>query len=525
LFLVGCLNVMNLLLIRGTTREREMSVCAALGATRGRLLRQLMAEAAVFAIASGVLGAFVAFCLQRALIAAAPAGLPRLDQISFGAGTLGLAAAASLAGALIAGVTPALWMARRSLFGRLHEPLRGGSIGPGGQIGRQLLVASQLALALIVTVAAALLVRSIQQLQTADLGFSPDRLSVVQVPLVGPQYADPQRRQQLFELLVSRMKASPGIVAATPVLLRPFTGTEGWDATFTGEGQRSEESEGNPSLHLEAVLPEYFSTVGTPIIRGRTFADADRKGSLPVVIVSESLARHAWPGSNAIGRRLKFGPPASPAPWMTVIGIVGDVRYRDLKAPPPAIYVPMGQGSFPARFLVVRAAVHDTPVLAMTQQALKSIDSAEPVTEAAPVTDLLAGELAGPRFHMSALIVFAAIAVLLAGVGVFGVLSAFVAQRSREVGLRIALGADLTRIRWLVLSKVGWPAALGLAAGTCAALATMPLLQPLLFQVSVLDPRAFAAGCVVLALLTTVAAIVPLRRAGAVDPASLLRSD
>ena len=525
LFVVGCINAMNLLLVRGTSREREISVCAALGATRWRLIRELIVESTILAAAGGVLGALVAFWLQRALIAAAPAGLPRLEQIGFDGRALGLAAAASALGAVLAGVAPALWTVRRSLFSGLRGASTPESVTTRGQVGRQMLVASQIAFALLVTVAAALLVRSLQQLQAADVGFSLAKVSVVQVPLVGPVYKDPQRRQAFFDELVSRMEALPGIAAATPVLLRPFTGTHGWDATFTREGQGREDSSANPGLHLEAVLPNYFSTMGIPIVRGRAFADSDRQGSLPVVIVSEALARYTWPGSTAVGKRLRFGTPDSPAPWMTVIGVVGDLRYRDLDAPPPAIYVPLRQMSFPARFLIVRASIEDAPVLAMTQRAVKEIDPAEPVAEASSMPDLLAGELAVPRFQMFALGLLAVVSVLLAGVGVFGVLSAVVAQRSRELGLRVALGARATDLRGLVLFKVGWPVALGLSAGTCVAFATMPLLRPLLFQVSAIDARAFAAGWVMLALITLLASLVPLRRASRVDPVALLRSD
>jgi putative ABC transport system permease protein len=525
LFVVGCMNVMNLLLVRGTTREREISVRAALGATRWGLIRQLMAESTLLAAAGGVCGALVAFWLQRALIAAAPAGLPRLEQIGFDGRTLGLAAAGSVLGAVLAGVAPALWTVRRNLFSGLRGASSPGSFSTRGQVGSQILVASQIAFALLVTVAAALLVRSLQQLQAADVGFSLSNVSVVEVPLDGPVYKDPQRRQAFFDELVSRMETSPGIAAATPVLLRPFTGTHGWDAIVTREGQGREEASANPGLHLEAVLPNYFSTMTIPIVRGRAFADSDRTGSLPVVIISESLARYTGSGSTAVGQRLKFGTPESSAPWMTVVGIVGDLRYRDLDAPPPAIYVPLRQTSFPARFLIVRASVEDAPVLAMTQRAVKEIDPAESVAEASSMPELLAGELAGPRFHVLALSLFAAVAVLLAGVGVFGVLGAFVAQRSRELGVRVALGARATDLHGLVLLKVGWPVALGLCAGTCVAFATSPWLRPLLFEVSAIDARAFAAGWVMLALTTLLASLVPLRRASRVDPVTLLRTD
>ena len=521
LFLVGCLNVMTLLLVRGTMREREISVCSALGATRSRLITQLLAESAGLAIAGGAAGALVAFWLQRLLLAAAPAGVPRLDQVGFDGRTLGLAVAVSLAGALLAGVAPAIVMVPRNLF----SGLRGSSGNTRRQIGGQMLVASQLAFALLVTIGAALLVRSLQQLQAVDLGFSPERLHVVQVPLVGRAYDEPERRRQLFDALVSRLETLPGIAAATPVLLRPFTGTEGWDATFTREGQGAQDASANPGVHLESVGPGYFSTIDTPILRGRAFTESDRQGSPPVAIISESLARDGWPGSTAVGKRIKFGAPDTAPPWMTVIGIVADLRYRDLKIPPPAIYVPAGQTSFPARFLLVRASVDEAPVLAMTQRALREIDPGEPVPEAASIAALLDGELAGPRFYMSALSLFAGITVLLAGVGVFGVLGAFVAQRSPEVGLRMALGATAIDIRRFVLSRIGWPAALGLSAGTGAAVAAAPQLGPLLFLVSARDAPAFAAGWAVLALVSLAAALIPLRRACRVDPVTLLRHE
>jgi predicted permease len=521
LFFVGCLNVTTLLLVRGATRERELSVCSALGATRSRLMTQLIAEAAILATAGGAAGTLVAFWLQRLLLAAAPAGVPRLDQVGFDGRTLVLALAVSLAGALLAGVAPAIVMVPRNLFSRLRGPAG----NTRGLVGGQLLVASQLAFALLVTIGAALLVRSLHQLQSVDLGFSLERLHVVQVPLVGRTYDEPERRRQLFDALVSRLDTLPGIAAATPVLLRPFTGADGWDASFTREGQGGQDASANPGLHLEAVWPDYFSTIDTPIRRGRAFVASDRTGSPPVAIISEALARNAWPGSSAIGKRIKFGTPDSGAPWMTVIGVVGDLRYRDLKAPPPAIYVPAAQTSFPARFLLVRANVDAAPVLAMTERALREIDPGEPVPGAASIAALLDGELASPRFYMSALSLFAGVAVLLAGVGVFGVLGAFVAQRSAEVGLRIALGATLIDIRRLVLARIGWPAALGLTAGTGAALAAAPQLGPLLFHVSTRDAPAFAAGWAVLALVSLAAAMIPLRRACRVDPVTLLRRE
>jgi predicted permease len=525
LFLVGSINVTNLLLVRGTARGREMAVRTALGATRARLVGQLVAEGASLAVTGGVLGAFVAYWLQRILIATAPVGLPRLDQVGFNARTIALAAAGSMLAAAVAGVAPAFITVRHALVERLRGNWTDGARVRGRQVGRQILIASQLAFALLVTVAAALLVRSLLQLQAVDLGFSSDRLTVVSVPLVGPAYEGIERRRQFFDELVSRMEAMPGISAATPVLMGPFTGIDGWDATFLVDGQGREEASANPGLHMETVLPNYFRTMGIRIQRGREFTDGDREGAQPVVIVSESLARRAWPRSAALGKRLKRGTVESSDPWMTVIGIVGDLHYRDLKASPPAIYLPLRQTPFPPRALIVRANVQDAPVLSMATQIVKGIDPGEPVTEASSIAALLAVELAGPRFHMFALGLFAFVVVLLAGVGVFGVMAAFVAQRSRELGVRMALGAKPTDLRRLVLSKVSWPAMVGLTAGSCMVLAATRPLRPLLFQVSVIDAEAFAAGWLILALAALLASLIPLRRAGRVDPVHLLRAE
>ena len=525
LFLVACIDVVILQLVRGTERAREISVRAALGATPSVLIGELVAETSLWVAVGGGVGTFAAYWLQHSLVSTAPAAIPRLDTIHFSVRTLMWVAGAGLLSILIAGIAPAVWTVRSALYSRLRGTGSDSSSSSRAQIGRQVLVAAQLAFALMVTVAGALLVHTLQQLQSADLGFSPAKLSVAQVPLVGAAYDDPERRLQVFDELVSRVQATPGVVAATPVLLRPFTGTEGWDATFAVEGQRAGDAAANPGLHLEAVAPNYFSTLGVSLIRGRAFTESDRKGALPVAILGESLARRAWPDASPVGKRLKFGGADSPAPWMTVVGVVRDLRYRDVKAPPPAIYVPLRQSPFPPRFLVLRASVDHLPILAITQRALQEIDATEPVTEAATIDDLLKTQLAGPEFHMFALVLFALVAVLLAGVGVFGVLGAFVAQRSREVGLRVALGANGRQVRRLVLSKVGWPVGLGLIGGTSLAFATTPFLGPLLFRVSAYDVSSFAAGWIVLLAITALASLIPIRRAARIDPVVLLRSE
>lgn len=524
LFVVGCINVMNLLLVRGAARERELAVRRALGATRRQLLTQLVTEVALLAIVAGAVGALLAFWLQRALIAASPPGIPRLDQVGFTGAVVAGAFGASLLAAAIAGALPALWTLPRTRFHRIQS-VNVVSGAPPRQRASQLLVALQFTFALLVVIAAGLLLRSLRELQTLSLGFSPENLTVVQVPLVGSRYDDADRRRQLFEQLVSRLESMPELSAATAVLLRPFTGTAGWDATYAAEGQTPNETAANPAVQLESVLPNYFATVQAPIRAGRAFTGSDGKGGLPVAIVSESIARSAWPGQSAIGRRLKFGGADSPAPWMTVVGVVGDLRYRDVVSPPPAIYVPASQNGFPLRFLLVRVRANGAPIAALTQRALSELDSNEPVPGVAAVDGLLSFELAGPRFRMEALVLFAGITGFLAGVGIFGVLGSFVEQRSRELGLRVALGATANDIRSIVLTKAGWPAAVGITVGTGIALLVTPSLAPLLFQVSAVDVPTFAAAWAVLVLAAAAAAFMPLRKAARCDPVALLRSE
>lgn len=309
LFLVGCINVVILLLVRGTERAREISVRAALGATPSALIGELVAQTSLWAAVGGGLGTFAAYWLQRSLVSTAPAPVPRLDTIHFSVRTLMWVAGAGLLSILIAGIAPAVWTVRSALYRRLRRTGADSSSSSRAQFGRQMLVAAQLAFALMVTVAGALLVHTLQQLQTADLGFSPAKLSVAQVPLVGAAYDDPERRLQLFDELVARVQAAPGIAAVTPVLLRPFTGSEGWDATFAAEDQRADDAAANPGLHLEAVAPNYFSTLGVSLIRGRAFTESDRKGALPVAILGESLARHAWPDASPWGSDSSWEAP------------------------------------------------------------------------------------------------------------------------------------------------------------------------------------------------------------------------
>jgi putative ABC transport system permease protein len=522
-FVVGCINVTMLLMARGSARGHEMAVRSALGATQWLLVRQLAVEGACLAAAAGVVGTVVAFWLQRTLVLLAPDTLPRLEQVGFDARAVSLIGLVSLISIFPAGVAPSLFPA----YGGVALRLRGAATerGQARPVISQLLVGTQLAFALLVTMSAGLLVESLAQLQAVKLGFSADGLTGVSVPLVGAQYGDIEHRRRFFDELVTRVEALPNIVAATPVLLEPFTGVNGWDSSITAEGQNTEEAAANPGLHMETAFPNYFTTMKIPLRQGRPFTDADREGALPVVIVSDSLAHRLWPGEMVIGKRIKRGPPTGPEPWLTIVGLVGDLHYRDLMAPPPAIYLPLRQTWFPPRVLMVRTTDPNVPVLELVSRIVKSIDADEPIPKAFPLSSLLAHELSGPRFFMLGLALFAAVVLVMAGVGVFGVLATFVGQQSRELGIRAALGATKHDLRRIVLFTLSWPALVGLVLGSVLAPVAGRLVGPLLFNVSTAAPSALVAGWIVLGLTTLLAALVPLRRAVRVDPVTLLRSE
>jgi predicted permease len=524
--LIATANVANLLLMRSETRRSELAVRRALGAGRGRIVCQLLFESVILTVAAAAVGLLAAWWSLEGLLQILPEGLPHVDVVRIDLGVVGFTAAVALVTSLVAGLAPALSARRLNLVSTLRSGGRG-STGSTGTYGRRALVTAQVALAVLVVAAAGLLVGSAVRLQLVDTGFAANRLVFVELTLPGAMTADRTRHRQFLDALRSELEAVPLVAAATPVNVPPLSG--GWDApTFTVEGQNHAQAAANPSLSLESVHHNHFETLGMPIVRGRAFTETDREDSPAVAIVSENVAAAAWPGANPIGKRLKMGAPGptdSPDDWLTVVGVAGTVRYRDLKRPRATLYLPSAQFIEASETLALRTTAPLELVGTEVRDRVGRVDPNVRVTRLTPFSQLLARPLARPRFVAFLLGVFGAAALLLAGVGLYGVMAAHVRQREREIGVRVALGATAANLRRLVLGEALRLTGLGVIIGLVGAALTTHLVRSLLFEVHPLDPVTLAGTALMLMAAAVLASFAPLRRATRVDPVALLRSE
>jgi predicted permease len=521
--LIACANVANLLLARGASRRSEIELRAALGASRGRLVRQLLAESLILAAAGAALGVGVGLAGLDGLMALVPPDLPRIAGAGLDPRVLVFAAGLTLVCAAVFGLLPAL---------RVSGPAAGGtpgSAGPrvvsgAGRLARGLVV-GQIALAALVLVGAGLLIRSLTRLQEVDLGFDRERTLSVELFLPETPYGDPARAQAFYDELIARAEALPGVTRAGGVLVRPLQGPDGFDYPFTIEGRAAEEQATYPLLNYEGVTPGYLAASGIPLLAGRAFTADDDAGAPGVVIVSRSLARRFWPGEDVVGKRIKWGAPTSEAPWLTIVGIAGDARYRGLREPTLDVYVPYRQSPWGLNHLVVRSAGDPAALAAALSREARAIDPAAQTLDAATARDLVDGALRRPRFNALLLGLFAATALALAAVGIYGVTSYAAARRTREMGIRMALGAAPRDVRRLMIGQALGAGVAGIAIGLAAALAATRALQGMLFEVRPADPLTFAVVPLFLALVAALAGWVPARRAAALAPTAALRAE
>ena len=461
----------------------------------------------------------------RALVGLVPDGLPRVESVRIDTGVLLFAVGVAFLAAALAGLTPALSLARADLVSHLRAGGRGAT-GSAARRGRRGLVVAQVALAVTVLASAGLLTRSLLRLQAVDMGLAADHLVFVRLSLPHAKYADDARHLQLLKDVVARLEHAPGIAAATPVHTPPFAGTGGWDAPgFTAEGQSEERAATNPSLNLEAVHPNYFETVGAMVVRGRGFTEGDRKGAPEVAVVSEDVAARTWPGDDPIGKRIRFGGQGSADPWLTVVGVARPTRYRELVRPRATLYLPAEQFITAAEMLVLRTASPLTSVAGLVRECVRAVDPDVRVTQVVPFRDLLEGPLARPRFNAFLIGVFGMAALLLAAVGVYAVMAASIRQRYTEMGVRVALGATASDVRSLVLGEGMRLAGLGATIGLVGAVVTTRLLRGLLFGVQPLDPASLLAAALLPVGVSALASYIPARRATRVDPVTMLRAE
>jgi putative ABC transport system permease protein len=520
--LVACVNVANLQLARGTLRAHELAVRGALGAGRGRLVRQLLVESLALALAGGALGVALGLAGVRALLAAAPRDLPRLAEIGPHGPVLAAALAATLGSALVFGLAPALAAGRTrpasALAGRTGA-------AAAGQRSRALLVVAEVALAAMLAVGAGLLLRSFAELARVDPGFDPERAVAVTVSLSPARYPEPERVRGFYRDVLERVGALPGVVSAAATDGLPLEGTV-WTGDFAIEGRPP--GDFGVEFNHRTVSAGYFATLGVPVLAGRAFTDAD-DGTVPVTLINASLARHHFGEASPLGHRITLDrEPGPDAVWRTIVGVVGDERLEGPTVPPrDEIFEPLFQDAdYDHRLeIVARTAGPPRGLVGAIRAQVASLDPDVPVDAPRTLEQVVAGSRVRERFLTLLVGLFAAVAVVLAAIGVYGVLSFAVGQRHREIGVRMALGADGRRVLGQVMGRAMALAAAGLACGLAGALGGSRLLAGALYEVRPTDPPTFLAVAGALALTALVSSWLPARRAARTDPATALRRD
>lgn len=521
---IACANVAGLWLARAAGRRRATAIRRALGAGRRRLAREILAESLLAAGAAALLGLAFAHWGIAGVARLAPADLPALHHLALDGRALVFAFGAAVASGLVAGAAPLAAALAGGLAAELKESPRAGA-GRGLVRWRGLLVIGEVALTLVLLIASALLGKSLIALERTDVGFAPQGLLAVRVQFVGSNYPDEASRGAFFARAVERIKSLPGVERAAGVLLRPLAGPIGWDYTFAVEGESAREQRAKPAANHERVSPGYFSTLGIPLVAGRDFAWSDDAGTARVAIVSETAAKRYFPGGQALGRRLRWLPGKEE--WITVVGVVGDVRYREREAIRPDIYVPFLQDPFWATDLMLRTTGDPGDLVPSVRTAIAGLDPELPIFRVQAMTDAVAESIAHPRLRTLLLTLFGALALALSGVGLGGLLSFLVAERRRELAVRLALGAERRNLLLLVIRRGMALAAAGLGAGLvgASALAASGALDGLLFGLKASDAGTFVAVSGFLLLVAFAASILPAGRATEVEPIAALREE
>jgi putative ABC transport system permease protein len=511
--LVACANVANLLLVRGAARQKEIAIRAALGAGRRRIARQLLTESLLLALASGALALLMAAWSLDLLVRFGPSELPRLAEVSIDRWVLGFTLLVSILTGLAFGAWPA-WKSSRT---DLNESIKGGA-APGG---RRLLVVAEVALSVLLLIGAGLLLRSFLRLQSSDPGFDPARLVTFSLNLPGSRYPRPETQAEFYRRALERIRALPGVEAAGATINLPIRGDE---ITFgiLFEGRPEPAPSERESVGYQAASPDYFETLRIPVRRGREFNQSDTINAPGVALINETAARRYFSGVDPLGQRIKLG--GHNRPWLTIVGIVADVRHGGLGAEPrPEGYACALQSPFSFTDVVVRTKGDPRAVFADLRSIIGGLDPALPLTRVMTMEDQIAASVAQPRFTMALATLFGAIAMLLAAIGLYGVMAYTVSRRTREIGIRLALGAQPHQVLRMILAEGLSLTALGVAAGILSALALGRLATSFLYGISGTDQLTYAAVAALIFAVTALACYVPARRAMRIDPLTALR--
>jgi predicted permease len=523
--LIACSNVANLLLAQSLARRREFTVRSALGAGRGRLARQLLTESILLAVAGGVVGTLLAKGGIFFVKLFGPSNIPRLREVALDPLVAAFALAITVVTGVLVGLAPLLGAGRTNLVESLNE---GGyrSVGRsrGGRIGKGLLV-FEVALAFVLVVAAGLLSRTLFSLLKTDGGFSANRVLTFQLSLPSTKYADPNRIVTFYQRALQSLQSLTGVQSAGIASAVPLGGATEGSQIRIPDHPASTDQDKRPFANYTIASPGYFAALGTPVLRGRDFLESDTADSVPVVIINNAMAQQFWPGEEPIGKQV--GLASLRFPLMTIIGIVADVKHLSLReSPGPEMYVPFTQKPYPSMLImhVVLRSISDAGSLTgNVREAIDKLDPDLPIAKITTLTTLLDNSLAQPRFSMLLLAAFGGIALLLACIGMYGVVSYSVAQRTQEIGIRLAVGAQPGQVLGMILGQGARLAGFGIATGLLAALAATRIMESFLFGVRPTDLVTFAGVTLVLAVVALLACYVPARRATRVDPIVALR--
>jgi predicted permease len=523
--LIACANVANLQLARADVRRREVAMRAALGAERGHIIRQLLTESVMLSLAGGLTGIAVAWAGLQTVVALRPANLPRIDETALDGTVLTFTALLAVITGVVFGLLPAMQLSKPDVTGILKDGGRG-TAGRSRQVARRALVVLQLASAVVLALAAGLLIRSLIELNRIDLGFNPSNVLTAQVQVPATDYPQPADVVRFHRQVTDRIAQFPGVRAAGSARVLPLARSIGdWSIKIEGRPYVPEE---NPNGDYQAVTPGYFEALQLKLLRGRFLTNTDREGAMPVVVINETMADRYWPGEDAIGRKFHMG--TDDKPWLTIVGIVADVHHNAVVEEGRAeFYVAHAQlpehigGAPRGMTLVIRTDGNPTAMAGNVREAVRAIDRNLPVSDIRTMEAVAESALAQPRFVTFLLALFAATALTLASIGVYGTISLLVSERMQEMGIRLALGADRPTILKLVLGQGLVLIAIGLTAGVAGAAVLTRTLAGLIYGIRVLDPITFVGVPLTLSLIGVLACLIPARRAASVDPIATLR--
>jgi putative ABC transport system permease protein len=521
--LIACVNVANLLLGRGVVRGREIAVRAALGAGRTRLVRQLLTESTVLSMFAGAMGLAIAFWGIRGLVLLAPKDLPRLDEVSIDAPVLIFTLVVSLVAGILFGMAPALRISRVDLNETLREGGRSQSGGKRVRFVRSGLTIAEVALSMILLTGAGLMIRSLLSLQSIHPGFQTDNVLTWRIAPSRTKYPAGPAVAGFYSDMLQRLQSIPGVQGAgavTDVFLSPTPNSGG----FTVEGHPSPPPEQQIEATVDSVSPEYFRVMGVPLIRGKFFDGHESRDTTPVMLINETMAKRFWPGEDAVGKRFKFGDLSSNSPWRTIVGVVGDMRRQGMeKAARCETFAAMAQRPARGMTVVIHTASDPAKVVGMVRDTVRATDKSAVLFERSTIADQIGDSLSQRRFETILLGLFSLLALILATVGIYGVVFQSVSQRINEIGIRVALGASESSLLRMIVGEALLLVSMGAIAGGFAAFALSRTLSSFLYSVTAADPLTYLSVAILLALAASLASVIPARRATSIDPLNALR--